>query len=337
MSLSAILLSFTQRGERCRARRRPIYVDRLLFDADCRACDRTCSSNASKAAGVDGLSGADCEFGTHRRYPGHRCLALAIWQITQGVASKDLSQSLVERLATPGMFILFAGCAQLAFLLGAVVPAWLSPTQLRERLGLVPVQTSWSVYPLAALGSLFPLAIGFALAALLTLVLPADLSAMKLYEHITPGMSVVFVLFIAVVPGIVEELLFRGYIQRRLLERWRPAVAIGVSSVLFALVHVMPHTIVAVLPLGIWLGVVAWKSGSVYPGMLCHAFVNGGVNAWRFIVKFGDVPESVQIVVVLLVFLISAVCFFKLVLDFREPLVELDEMPVNGTSAEPEA
>jgi uncharacterized protein len=263
--------------------------------------------------------------------------AIVVGQIVQGADPKELAQHFAESLATPGMFILFAGCAQLAFFLGAVIPAWLSPTPLRERLGLVPVQTSWSVYPLAALGSLFPLAIGFALATLLALIIPADLSVMKLYENITPAMSVVFVLFIAVVPGIVEELLFRGYVQRRLLERWRPAVAIGITSVLFALVHVMPHSIVAVLPLGIWFGVVAWKSGSVYPGMLCHAFVNGGVNTWRFIVKFGDVPEAVQIVVVLLVVLISTVCFFKLVLDFRKPRVGLDEMPVNGTSAEPDA
>jgi uncharacterized protein len=245
-------------------------------------------------------------------------VALIVFQSILGKSGAEFAEMAPKLLTSPVIFILFAGCAQVAIFIGTLVPASLSSTPMRERLGLLPVQGALSVYPLAMLGSLVPLAFGFALAYLLTLLVPADLSAAQLINNLTPATAGPFVLFIAVVPGIVEELMFRGYIQRRFLERWRPAVAIGASSVLFALFHVIPHTVLAVLPLGVWLGVVAWKSGSVYPGMLCHAFVNGGLNLWRLIVKFADVPAPIQIAFVSVVMLVSAICFLKLVHDFRK-------------------
>jgi membrane protease YdiL (CAAX protease family) len=117
------------------------------------------------------------------------------------------------------------------------------------------------------------------------------------------------VLFIAIVPGIVEEVFYRGYIQRRLLQRWKPAWAIGVTAIIFALMHVTPLAIVSLFPLSIWLGVVAWRSNSVYPTMLCHAFINGSVNVWRLFVKFTGISESVQAVVVGTTLLLSVICF----------------------------
>ena len=76
-----------------------------------------------------------------------------------------------------------------------------------------------------------------------------------------------------VLPGIIEEHLFRGYIQSRLLQRWPAWVAIGVSSVLFALFHMDPIYVVAVLPQGIWLGALAWRTGGVR-GIVRRIFTN---------------------------------------------------------------
>ncbi len=56
---------------------------------------------------------------------------------------------------------------------------------------------------------------------------------------------------ISIVPALVEETFIRGYVQRRFLERWSPAVAIGFSTVLFALMHFDSLThILAVIPAG---------------------------------------------------------------------------------------
>jgi membrane protease YdiL (CAAX protease family) len=103
----------------------------------------------------------------------------------------------------------------------------------------------------------------------------------KLYEHMTWASGPVFVLFIALVPAVVEELFFRGYMQRRLLARWSPAVVLPLVAVLFASMHGTPAWALGVLPVGFWFGLLAWRTGSLWPGMLCHAFINGSVNVAR--------------------------------------------------------
>lgn len=91
----------------------------------------------------------------------------------------------------------------------------------------------------------------------------------------------VYGLILTALPAVIEELFFRGYIQRRLLQRWSPALAIGVSTALFAIVHMdsLQH-IVAVIPLGAVLGLLAWRTNSVKPGMIVHAIHNAGVVAF---------------------------------------------------------
>ena len=237
-------------------------------------------------------------------------------EVARGRAIQDITENLITELATPMMFMLISVGGQIAFGLGAFAGGWLSPEPLRERLGLLPVRGSWSVYPLAVCGSLAPLAVGHGLAEALALVLPPDPSVRMMYENMTLAAAAPFVLYIAVAPGICEELMFRGYVQRRLLQRWGPAWGIGVTSVIFALVHIAPHAIVAALPLGLWFGVIAWRSGSIGPGICCHAFVNGAVNAWRVVVKFGNVPEAMQNIVPAVSLLLGLVCFVVLLRRF---------------------
>jgi hypothetical protein len=44
--------------------------------------------------------------------------------------------------------------------------------------------------------------------------------------------------------------------------------------VFFVVSHFDPVHVLAVLPLGIWLGVVAWRCDSLWPSMLCHCAQN---------------------------------------------------------------
>jgi membrane protease YdiL (CAAX protease family) len=92
--------------------------------------------------------------------------------------------------------------------------------------------------------------------------------------HANGGFLIVLLLLVGVLPGFVEELLFRGYMQSRLLRRWPPVVAITASTLVFAAAHMDPLHVVGVLPLGIWLGMVAWRADSVWPAMLCHGINN---------------------------------------------------------------
>src|SRR5581483_781925 len=82
------------------------------------------------------------------------------------------------------------------------------------------------------------------------------------------------VLFAVTVPAVVEEAFFRGYLQRRLLRRLRPGVALPVATAAFAAFHLQPHHVLSVVPIGLWLGYLAWRFGSIWPGVLAHGLYN---------------------------------------------------------------
>lgn len=164
---------------------------------------------------------------------------------------------------------------QLVFLGAAVGAAWLSPQRSSTRLGLrwgrLPLW-SWLVLMLGT-----PI-IGVLSSHLLSL-LTDDLSdQLKLVESMmrthVRDFPVGLIVIVAVVPGFVEELLFRGYLQSRLLRRWPPVLAVGFSTLVFSAAHLDPIHVLGVIPLGLWLGMVAWRAGSVWPAMLCHTVNN---------------------------------------------------------------
>jgi membrane protease YdiL (CAAX protease family) len=243
-------------------------------------------------------------------------IVLATVEVLRGTDHRQIANELMGKMATPWMFILLASGAQLAMLGTAIVAAWYSPVPMKRRLGLLPPEPTWEIIPAVMLGSWASLGVGMMLAVWLAEYVPPDPMVEELYKNITIDQAVPFVLFIALVPGITEELLFRGYVQRRLLERWHPAMAITVTSLMFALIHIQPHHVVAAFPMGLWLGVVAWKTGSVIPSMCCHAFINGSLNAWRMVVKFGGMNEATDLDVQLAGALVGAIFFFVCVIEF---------------------
>ena len=79
---------------------------------------------------------------------------------------------------------------------------------------------------------------------------------------------------IVVAAATCEELYFRGLLYGRLDARLGAASAIVGSAGLFGLVHFEPNAFPALFGLGLVLGVVRWRSGSVAPGMAIHAANN---------------------------------------------------------------
>ncbi len=84
-------------------------------------------------------------------------------------------------------------------------------------------------------------------------------------------------LVLGVTPGICEELFFRGLVFSglRRLGVW-PAV-LG-SALLFALAHASIYRLMPTFILGMVLGVLRWRSGSIVPGMVMHAINNGVIG-----------------------------------------------------------
>jgi membrane protease YdiL (CAAX protease family) len=87
-----------------------------------------------------------------------------------------------------------------------------------------------------------------------------------------PGMSLFLTVVVA---AITEEAIFRGVILRGLLGYTRPAVAIGISALLFAFIHVNPWQFFGPLALGVLFGWWYVRTGSLVPGLIGHALYNG--------------------------------------------------------------
>ncbi len=82
-------------------------------------------------------------------------------------------------------------------------------------------------------------------------------------------------LAIAVTPGLCEEVLFRGYLQRTLQRRLPFPWHFLLSGALFALFHQQVLSLPSLLIVGFYLGFVYHRFGSLYLTMLCHFLYNG--------------------------------------------------------------
>jgi uncharacterized protein len=255
-------------------------------------------------------------------------IALVAWHVSHGGNISQLSSDLQAMLSTPAALIALGLMSQLMIALAAIIPARHSTEPACLRLGLVaPALPTWA-YLIIAIGGLVPLSLGIAAAVALAQVIKPDSSVQRLYEQMTWDWAVPFVLFIALVPGFVEETFFRGYMQRRLLQRWSPGVAILVTTVLFAIMHVMPHAVVNAFVIGLWLGVLAWRTGSVWPGAVSHAFINGSWNIWQIGKVLGIFPLIPSLPVTATICAVVLCCFLVSVwlLARRQSTVESPEI-----------
>lgn len=86
---------------------------------------------------------------------------------------------------------------------------------------------------------------------------------------------------LAFAPALCEELFFRGFLQTSLRQRYSAVTSILTSAVLFGLFHIVVRDqlfLERLIPstlMGVILGLLLERSGSLYPGMLLHALHNG--------------------------------------------------------------
>jgi membrane protease YdiL (CAAX protease family) len=90
-------------------------------------------------------------------------------------------------------------------------------------------------------------------------------------------------LVIAVSPALLEEVIFRGMLQGRLLALLGRNLGIFVTAVAFALVHGQPAVLPIHLGIGIYLGYLRERANSLLPGMLIHFLYNGTLVSMPFV------------------------------------------------------
>jgi sodium transport system permease protein len=105
-------------------------------------------------------------------------------------------------------------------------------------------------------------------------ILPKDVSGWQM------------ILFLALLPGIFEEIAFRGTLLYGLRRKFRPVKLAVIIGLIFGLFHVALFRIIPTGVLGIILTAIALLTGSIFPGMLLHI----GNNSFAYFASQKNYP-----------------------------------------------
>ncbi len=146
---------------------------------------------------------------------------------------------------------------------------------LREALALRRVHPL--VWPAVLVGAPSGFIVGIGLAELTGVFLPVPPQVLEAFgQFLLPeGMGIgELVLLLAVLPGITEEIAFRGLLLHGLRKRLGPVALCLVVGAIFGLFHVSLFRILPTAYLGTILALVTILTGSIFPAMLWHALNN---------------------------------------------------------------
>lgn len=195
----------------------------------------------------------------------------------------------LQGIAMTAQLFAAAGTTLLLFVVVPVMLARLQGVELRH--GFQLQQVPWLAFTAAiVLGcTLWPLAydsiilcqnLGIATISMEKLEEQRP-ALMLLVERLRAVPPWIVLMSLALAPGIGEELFFRGYLLGALRGKLPAWAAIGLIGAVFGLFHASVGGLIAVerilssTLLGIVLGLVCWRTGSILPGTLVHAIHNG--------------------------------------------------------------
>jgi membrane protease YdiL (CAAX protease family) len=78
------------------------------------------------------------------------------------------------------------------------------------------------------------------------------------------------ILAVGILPGIFEELGFRGWMQSAWKLVMPPGRALVLTACIFAVVHLTYFSLGWLLPFALWVGWLRERSGSIWPGVIAH-------------------------------------------------------------------
>lgn len=199
--------------------------------------------------------------------------------------SMDLNTELV--LGILGFNVIIAGAV-------AALGARLSSEPLLDRLQLRVAKMS--VFS-TLLGILTTCAIGLFFTAGFALVakIPELSSALDTSDLLSglgphqPGLLALGYLVIAGGAGIGEELLFRGYMQSRFVKRMGFYGALFTTAGLFGLAHANLVQTPFAFVMGLYVGHLAYRTGSIWPAILAHTANNAMAVTMTV---FGFIPNE---------------------------------------------
>ncbi len=213
-----------------------------------------------------------------------------------------------------------------SFLLPALLTLWL----FYKRKGLkaaslsVPPDLSTLMLGLLFVMSAFPLAqLAFVADKWLVDQFPAlqtwvhtEKMTVKLMEGLlvmqTPWEMVASLVVMAIVPALGEELVFRGIGQQKLIEiTGRPALGIALTALIFSITHFEIQRFLAILLLGVVLGLLFYWTKNLWIPIAAHFLNNGAqvIIAWLNQEKISELKDGAGDDLPLAVILTSAAVF----------------------------
>lgn len=229
---------------------------------------------------------------------------MSVMQETQEEVRETIEDGLPISPGKAGIIVFLSIFAFMVLGLGVRVLAevvwgkieWNSPFMLVEVMIVVPaiyivrhyrysISKAFRLNPVAPSVLLWSVFAGISLAVLgdqldriiqLWFPMPLELIEQLELTFMTPHLGdFILLLVIATIgAGICEEMLFRGFLQQIFEKRLLLWSAILLPALLFGVIHVLPWLVVQISILGIALGLIAWRTKSIYPTIIMHALNN---------------------------------------------------------------
>ncbi|MEO0582186.1 MAG: CPBP family intramembrane glutamic endopeptidase [Bacteroidota bacterium] len=103
------------------------------------------------------------------------------------------------------------------------------------------------------------------------------LSRERLRDYIEtsdPTRLIINLVIFALIPGVCEELFFRGIIQQSLQKIFQPVLAIVLTAAIFSFIHYQFYGFLGRTIMGIFLGYFFYRTKSLFPSILAHFAFN---------------------------------------------------------------
>lgn len=177
---------------------------------------------------------------------------------------------------------------------GSCLMLWRYRLDPRQALALrMPRPAVWLGVLFAVPGGLLT---SLGLVRLVNLVMPTSTRIAESFNEnvVPPGISLAQLLFfVAVMPGLFEEIAFRGLLLHGLHRRLHPAMVALVVGLVFGFFHVALFRLVPTACLGVMFASVTLLSGSIFPAMLWHGLSNAtSILLYRFQIPESELPAG---------------------------------------------
>lgn len=125
--------------------------------------------------------------------------------------------------------------------------------------------------PLLLLAIILIMAIDVVMEPVISLMPESNLDAM--YDMMDGGLWSIFTAVIAA--PILEEFIFRGYLQKNLVDFLNPYVGIVLASLIFGAIHLIPQQVILASLIAMVIGVIYYLTNSLMTAIAIHILNNG--------------------------------------------------------------